>query len=327
MTCVGLFAIEISMRKCLLGCVLGALLLCGACRQPTNDKDTSGRDAGRAPSPAPTVDRSPGTDEPWRDRGASRDPSSAAVKDTNETIVASDSRGDATPASVAVRASPGVREAGLGVARAMRDKTSDKSRKIVLYLSAARDFHGRLSLAATDDQELPTRALRVEAFEAKKGETRQLEFEFDESASISAVDAFLLDMAADKPVDVSDPVAAQEIAFSQLSERESETGPEVTLYVIFGKAFKKGLSLRAYDASGAEVGRSKEAPALDQKADSAVYLTFQFDPRVPIRHVASYKVFDAPGAKPPASASSADSPAPPKPFRVRSNTALVPKNP
>jgi hypothetical protein len=183
-----------------------------------------------------------------------------------------------------------------------------------------------LALTAADGKPALAHALKIEAFEARKGETRLVEFEFDEKGA-SRVEAFLVDRVDDKPVELSGSMAVHPITFSQLSEKKTDEGPEVVLYAVFDKAFKKGLSLRAYDWSGAEVGRSEEAPALDQSADSATYLTFKFDPRVPMHRVARYKVFEAPGKKPSASASSTESSTSSNPSPIRSKRVLVPKNP
>lgn len=108
---------------------------------------------------------------------------------------------------------------------------------------------------------------------------------------------------------------------------------EVTVYVVFRDAFARHLELRAEDADGAELGRSERQAALTQPADSARYLSFRFDARMPLDKVAAFvaHVDPLPEPLPPPSKNIAMKPIPkpqPEPQFLRSpGPDLVPKNP
>jgi hypothetical protein len=81
---------------------------------------------------------------------------------------------------------------------------------------------------------------------------------------------------------------------------------EVTVYAVFGKPFSRRIELRAHDGSGAELGRSEREPALSQSGDSARYVTFRFDPRMPLDQVRTFVAYVDPSPETVAE------PAPPK---------------
>jgi hypothetical protein len=72
------------------------------------------------------------------------------------------------------------------------------------------------------------------------------------------------------------------------------------VYVIFGKAFNGGLQLRAKTAEGTELGRSPATAKLRYVADSAQYLSFNFDARTPLENVTQYTLHSVAPAKPTA---------------------------
>lgn len=109
---------------------------------------------------------------------------------------------------------------------------------------------------------------------------------------------------------------------------------EVTVYVVFREPFSRRLELRAEGADGAELGRSEREAPLAQPGDSARYLSFRFDARMPLDKVAAFvaHVDPLPELAPPLPknfASMKPSPKPqPEPQFIRPpGPDLVPKNP
>lgn len=66
---------------------------------------------------------------------------------------------------------------------------------------------------------------------------------------------------------------------------------EVTLYVVFKAPFARRLELRALDEHSAEIGRSEREVPITQSADSSRYVTFRFDPRLPIERVRTFVAY------------------------------------
>lgn len=116
---------------------------------------------------------------------------------------------------------------------------------------------------------------------------------------------------------------AARTTFSQLVEQSSEKGLKVSLYAVFERAYSGPVSLRALDEQGRELGRSLKDVPLRQKEDTATYLSFQFDPRMPLDEVASYRVFGPAQAQeePPVPSLGSRS------IGHSKSTSLTPKNP
>ncbi len=70
-----------------------------------------------------------------------------------------------------------------------------------------------------------------------------------------------------------------------------------TLYASFSNPFSETVILKAYDRTGAEIGRSRRA--LVGKTDEAAYFDFEFNANVPLKLAESFKLVYA-AAVPPA---------------------------
>lgn len=115
---------------------------------------------------------------------------------------------------------------------------------------------------------------------------------------------------------------------------------EITLYGVFRSEFARRVELRAEDADHQELGRTEREAALHQPADSARFVTFRLDPRVPLERVKAFVAYVDPSpepeaeeppkaapvaAKPPKTTSP---PAPPEPeYLGPKQSGLVPKDP
>jgi hypothetical protein len=75
---------------------------------------------------------------------------------------------------------------------------------------------------------------------------------------------------------------------ARLPELNSKGQEGITVYVICNKTFGGTLLMKAYDASGEEVGRS--SAALKGGVDSAQYVNFYFDNRTPLNVVKKYSL-------------------------------------
>lgn len=72
------------------------------------------------------------------------------------------------------------------------------------------------------------------------------------------------------------------------STRASRKEQMVVAYVIFDQDFSGSLSLRAMDSKNTEVGRSNVK--LEEKAGSAKYIEFPFDPNTPMAAVGAFEL-------------------------------------
>jgi hypothetical protein len=111
---------------------------------------------------------------------------------------------------------------------------------------------------------------------------------------LSSVTAYALHAGSNKTLKLDTGLTDSGITLSQLKE----TGKEVSVYVMFEKPFNGGLQLRAKTAEGTEVGRSPASGKLSYAADSAQYLSFNFDPRTPLENVTEYSLHSVAPAKP-----------------------------
>jgi hypothetical protein len=195
---------------------------------------------------------------------------------------------------VKVTLSPAVKTAGLSVGQANEGEDKGNLREVVVHLKADKEFSGKLSLEGQGDAGLVVRTLSPQGVDLAADGTTVIRFAFDESVRLSKIAEFSLELAADKEVKLETGTGDAELSVSQLREEKTGTGYEVSLYAVFGKKFSKKLSLRAFDGKGSEVGRSSLKEALAQDADSATYVAFEFDPRVPMTRVKSYQLFVVP---------------------------------
>lgn len=74
---------------------------------------------------------------------------------------------------------------------------------------------------------------------------------------------------------------------------------EVTVYAVFKAPFARRLEVRALDEHSAEIGRSEREAPISQPADSSRYVTFRFDPRLPMERVRTFVVYVDPAPEVP----------------------------
>ncbi len=192
---------------------------------------------------------------------------------------------------------------GLSIGQATEGSDGVDNREVVIHLSATKPYSGKLSLSAFEN-ESARKAKKASAVTVSPlvdivpGKSSVVRFQFDSSVRLSKMEQFELTLEASKQLKLDEKVTAQKIKLQQLTETKTPEGLEVSLYAIFEQPFRDGFSLRAYDAQGTEIGRSTPLPALDQAADSAGYVAFQFDKRTPVDKIATYKITVDTNAKP-----------------------------
>lgn len=202
---------------------------------------------------------------------------------------------------VALKLDQGAKEAGLEVAAANEGGDLADAREVVVHLSSKKELQKGARLSAFEAGKLRAHS-SVEKVDLTAGGSQVLKFKFDSSVRLSKMESFVLGLESGKSLSADEKVGALKITLSQLSEgmaSEPEALHQVSVYARFETAFSQGLSLRAYNEGGEEVGRSEPQPALRQPADSATFLTFEFDARTPLARVVAYKLFLDPSAKPP----------------------------
>lgn len=191
---------------------------------------------------------------------------------------------------VTVALSSNCKKLGINIGQATEGSDAADNREVVIHLQSEKPHSGPLSLAARHGGQSVAVAV-AETQNLMPGKSAVLRFHFDNSVRLSKMDDFLLDLEEGKGLSVDQSVASLGISFKQLSEKNSDQNFEVSVYAIFDSPFRQGLSLRAYDARGDEIGRSTKGTARVQSADSASYLSFSFDPRTPHSQIAAYKIY------------------------------------
>jgi hypothetical protein len=183
---------------------------------------------------------------------------------------------------------------GIKVQQAHEGDALGNTRGVVVYLDFPQRFEGKLRLSALADggSELG-RAELVDGLSQPAGSQKNLTFPFPGDMRLSQVKNYVLHVGVSKSVTLDAGLADSGIALSQLKEQ----GTEVSVYAVFGKPFAGGLQLRAQSAEGTELGRSPASGKLTYAADSASYLSFQFDARTPFDNVAKYTLHSVAPAK------------------------------
>ncbi len=192
--------------------------------------------------------------------------------------------------TVEVALDEAVTTAGVKLLTAHEGESRPDARVVVVSLSFAKAFEARLLLTALgeDGAELAratTEKNVVQAAESQEG----FALAFPADTRLSKVSSYRLERLAAKAVTLDAALEGRGLALSQLKEE----GPQVTIYIVFEKAYRGGLQLRAQDAGGKELGRSGATEALKQGADSATFLSFDFDARAPLATAATYTLHAA----------------------------------
>jgi hypothetical protein len=176
-------------------------------------------------------------------------------------------------------------EADFKVLEAHEGEGDASARKVVSNLEFARAFAGRLQMRALGEQNQEMmRSETTGNLTYAAGAAARLEFAFARDARLSKVDHYTLYKMAPKTVTLGPSLATAGLTPSQLAE---ESG-RVTIYVVFDKAYRGGLQLRAAHSDGQEIGRSEPTAKLTQARDSAAHLTFDFDAQTRLTEAASY---------------------------------------
>jgi hypothetical protein len=187
--------------------------------------------------------------------------------------------------------------AGVKVLQAHEGDASGNTRGVVVYLDFPQRFEGRLRLRALGENNADLgRADLADTVSQPAGSQKTFTFPFPGDMRLSAVTSYTLHTGSNKTVTLDTGLTSSGITLSQLKE----TGKEVSVYVVFEKPFNGGLQLRAKTAEGTEVGRSPATAKLTYPADSAQYLSFNFDARTPLENVTQYTLHSVAPAKPPA---------------------------
>lgn len=79
---------------------------------------------------------------------------------------------------------------------------------------------------------------------------------------------------------VDQGLAPKGIGATRAARNDRQAKHAVSVYVTLDQPYAGSLELRAFDASNAEIGRSKLT--LDEKEATAKYVDFEFDPRTPL---------------------------------------------
>ncbi|MDF1562820.1 MAG: hypothetical protein P1V51_07240 [Deltaproteobacteria bacterium] len=191
---------------------------------------------------------------------------------------------------VEVSLSEGLQSSGLKVLEAHEGATTPEAREVVVSLAFEQAYPGRLVLLALGEEGAEAaRAATPANLEQAPGSQQVLTFGFPPDTRLSKIGGYRLEELAAKSVTVDAGLPADGLTLSQLEEK----GSTVSLYAVFVKAYWGGLQLRAHDAGGQELGRSEPTVALKQAADSATYLSFDFDARTPLAKAARYTLHAA----------------------------------
>lgn len=185
---------------------------------------------------------------------------------------------------------------GMKVLQGHEGDASGNTRGVVVYLDFPQRFDGRLRLHALGENNAELgRAEIADAVSQPAGSQRNFTFPFPADMRLSSVTSYALHAGSNKTVSLDAGLSGAGITLSQLKE----TGKEVSVYVMFERPFNGGLQLRAKTAEGTELGRSPATAKLTYAADSAQYLSFNFDARTPLENVTQYSLHSVAPAKAP----------------------------
>ena len=193
---------------------------------------------------------------------------------------------------VKVKVSESLVKQGIAINKAHEGKDSVEHKEVVVFLSFGNAFDGRLRLEAFDANGVKMgRAELADNISQAAGSVAQYEFKFPADIRMSQVDICHLESLESKKVSLSAELAATELRVNQLKETKTGGAISVSVYGIFKKAYKGAFQLRAFDTELNELGRSEPTDSLEIGPDSAKYLDFKFDHRLPLTKVASYILF------------------------------------
>jgi hypothetical protein len=106
-------------------------------------------------------------------------------------------------------------------------------------------------------------------------------FSFDAATRLSRAVWGKISVVPPVQLQLSDELSRQGLKVGRI--KETDTPFSVTPYLIFDKAFKGGLQLRAFDAAGLEIERSTPDLSLNLNADAAQAVPFGFSSIQPLQ--------------------------------------------
>jgi hypothetical protein len=198
---------------------------------------------------------------------------------------------DVVYAPVKVELAPELTAAGLKLLQAHEGEPGGSARTVALNLMFGKAYEGRLQLRAFagDTSEEAGRSAPTKNVTQADGSTLSISLAFPADTRLSKFGHYVLSALPAKTARLGPGLESSGIAPSQLSDAPQG----VSLYLVFNKAYRGGLQLRAYAADGREVGRSEPTTALSQARDSAARTSFAFDEKTPLDDVASYVLHKA----------------------------------
>jgi len=202
---------------------------------------------------------------------------------------------DVINSPVKVELGPDLGSSGVKIMQAHEGDQSGGARNVVVYLDFPQRFEGRLRLhAVSADKSEIGRADFADNVAQAAGSQKNVTFPFAGDMRLSKVQHYVLHMTPPKNVSLDPALTDSGIALSQLKEQ----GSDVSIYLVFAKAYAGGLQLRAKTAEGTEIGRSQATEKLKLAADSASFFTFKFDARAPLATATQYSLHSAAPHKP-----------------------------
>jgi hypothetical protein len=197
---------------------------------------------------------------------------------------------DVINSPVKVELAPDMGSSGVKIMQAHEGDQSGGARNVVVYLDFPQRFEGRLRLHAISAEKSEIgRADFADNVVQAAGSQKNMTFPFAGDMRLSKVEHYVLHMTPPKNVALDAALADSGIGLSQLKEQ----GSEVSIYLVFAKAYSGGLQLRAKTAEGTEIGRSEASAKLKQDVDSAGFFSLKFDDRAPLSTATQYSLHAA----------------------------------
>ena len=206
---------------------------------------------------------------------------------------------DAVYPPVKIKPSQELMAAGITVNKAEEGSSTRDGSEVNLTLAFSKIYKGRLRLHAFDAKGVEMGRAVSNTINQPVDSILDLTVHFDKRIRMSNVSYCEAHLIAPKTVslmgDAAPPPEGEEgigIELGQMHEGDG-TPLKVTQYVIFNQKFFGELQMRAYDATGSEIGRSQKFENLDQDADSSNTFEFTFHETVTVDSAARYSLYAA----------------------------------
>ena len=174
---------------------------------------------------------------------------------------------------------PEALDTGIKILHAHEGSDGIDARRIILSANFPLAFQGRMQLRGLGDGDREIARSQITTnIQQGAGSSSSFSFDFPKETRLSKIDHYVLYALEPKTLALSPDLKSRGLELSQLKERAQQ----VSVYVVFNKAYRGGLQMRASNARGDELGRSKASNKLHQDADSAGHFTFSFDSQTPL---------------------------------------------